>query len=121
MQQFQNAKELGTASAEEWTKGLDRQGQERTDDAIRWEQWDTKGGLRKVNSRPLPKPATTGIPNVESKDSNVKSDTFPEDNKKLRVVSLARPEGENASAVPHSARNISGESCERCGELALQN
>ena len=52
--QFEVAKELGTASAEEWIKGLARQGQERLEEVIRWEQWEAKGGLKRVNTRPKP-------------------------------------------------------------------
>ena len=50
--QLQDAKELGSGSAEEWIKGLENEGQERCNDAARWEQWEVKGGLKKVNIRP---------------------------------------------------------------------
>lgn len=45
-------KELGAASADEWAKGLAAEGKERINDAIRWEQWEARGGLKKVNVRP---------------------------------------------------------------------
>ena len=57
--QFQHARELGSASAEEWIKGLENEGKERSNDAARWEQWEAKGGLKKVNSRPNTR--TTGL------------------------------------------------------------
>ncbi|MCJ1434653.1 hypothetical protein MMC27_004022 [Xylographa pallens] len=50
--QLQGAKELGSGSAEEWIKGLENEGQEKCNDAARWEQWEVKGGLKKVNVRP---------------------------------------------------------------------
>ena len=49
--QLQGAKELGSGSAEEWIKGLENEGQEKCNDAVRWEQWEAKGGLKKVNVR----------------------------------------------------------------------
>ncbi|MCJ1370337.1 hypothetical protein MMC20_001550, partial [Loxospora ochrophaea] len=54
---FENARELGPGAAEEWIKGLEREGRERIDDAARWEHYEAKGGLKKINSRPNPKNA----------------------------------------------------------------
>ena len=54
-QRFEDVKALGPATAEEWVKGLDQDGKDRMSDAARWEQWEAKGGLRKVNFRPAPK------------------------------------------------------------------
>ena len=59
--QFETAKELGVASAEEWTKGLAHQGQQCLEDIIRWEQWDSKGGLKNVNSCPTSKAAVSSV------------------------------------------------------------
>lgn len=53
--QLEEVRELGAASADEWTKGLAGEGREQVDDAIRWEKWESKGGLRKVNTRPQAK------------------------------------------------------------------
>ncbi|MCJ1287967.1 hypothetical protein MMC26_007320 [Xylographa opegraphella] len=55
--QLQVVKDLGPGSAEEWIKGLENEGQERYNDAARWEQWELKGGLKKVNIRPNSKTA----------------------------------------------------------------
>ena len=55
---FNKVKELGPGSVEEWIKGLDGERKESLQDAIRWEQWEAKGGLRKVNSRPSAKAST---------------------------------------------------------------
>ncbi|KAL9606203.1 MAG: hypothetical protein Q9179_000600 [Wetmoreana sp. 5 TL-2023] len=58
-QQLNDVRELGAASADEWSKGLADEGRERVNDAIRWEQWEAKGGLKKVNTRPQVKAITT--------------------------------------------------------------
>lgn len=49
------ARSLGAASADEWFKGLPTEGKARIDDSTRWEQWEFKGGLKKINVRPPPK------------------------------------------------------------------
>ncbi|KAL8943550.1 MAG: hypothetical protein Q9216_001008 [Gyalolechia sp. 2 TL-2023] len=54
-QKLDRVKELGAASADEWSKGLAEEGRERINNAIRWEQWEAKGGLKKVNLRPQAK------------------------------------------------------------------
>lgn len=51
--QFEIIRDLGDASAEEWTKGLETEGKDRCNEATRWEQWEAKGGLKKVNMRPM--------------------------------------------------------------------
>lgn len=56
--QLTEVRELGSASAEEWIKGLPGEGKDHVGDAIRWEQWEAKGGLKKVNARPPIKAAT---------------------------------------------------------------
>ena len=50
--QLDQVRELGSASAEEWIKGLDMEGKEKLNDAARWEIWEAKGGLAKVNTKP---------------------------------------------------------------------
>ncbi|KAL8798632.1 MAG: hypothetical protein Q9182_006507 [Xanthomendoza sp. 2 TL-2023] len=60
-QQLDDVRELGIASADEWNKGLAEEGKERINDAIRWEQWEAKGGLKKVNIRPQAKVTTPMI------------------------------------------------------------
>ncbi|KAL8819031.1 MAG: hypothetical protein Q9223_002454 [Gallowayella weberi] len=60
-QQLDDVRELGIASADEWSKGLAEEGKERINDAIRWEQWEAKGGLKKVNMRPHAKATTPMI------------------------------------------------------------
>ena len=52
------ARALGAPSVEEWMKGLTSEGKERHDDAVRWEQWEARGGLKKVNAKPPVKHST---------------------------------------------------------------
>ena len=49
--EFDEARALGSASAAEWIKGLAGRGQKCLEEIIRWEQWESKGGLKKVNAR----------------------------------------------------------------------
>lgn len=53
--EFENVKAMGPATFEEWIKGLESTGKGKLADAARWEQWETNGGLRHVNSRSLAK------------------------------------------------------------------
>lgn len=41
-------RELGAATAEEWSKGLEADGREKAADSARWEQWELAGGFRTV-------------------------------------------------------------------------
>ncbi|KAL8791050.1 MAG: hypothetical protein Q9213_000257 [Squamulea squamosa] len=75
-QQLDNVRELGTAPTDEWSKGLNDMGGERRLDAVRWEQWEAKGGLRKVNTRPQSKIAaplttTASAPDLPPKPPNI--------------------------------------------------
>lgn len=54
-QRFEKVKTMGSATAEEWVKGLEQEGKDSMSDVARWEQWESKGGLRKVNFRPASK------------------------------------------------------------------
>ena len=91
--QFETAKELGVASAEEWTKGLAHQGQQCLEDTIRWEQWDSKGGLKNVNSRPSPKPIL----------SNVRGETYSDRSTPQSMAFSTKSEGDQASPLATSA------------------
>jgi hypothetical protein len=44
--EFDEVKALGSATAEEWVKGLETNGKEKLADAARWEQWEMSGGLK---------------------------------------------------------------------------
>jgi hypothetical protein len=41
-------KELGAATAEEWAKGLEKDGKEKAADVARWEHWESAGGFQAV-------------------------------------------------------------------------
>lgn len=76
MLRLENARELGNASTDEWIKGLDSEGKDRLNEAVRWEQWDAKGGLRKVNLRSHSKSAIAqGSTFNGTKASNIKGGT----------------------------------------------
>lgn len=50
-QEFFTVKSMGTATAEEWLKGLDCRGKERRSDASRWENWAIlSGGLKQMRA-----------------------------------------------------------------------
>ena len=50
--EFDEVKAMGSATAEEWVKGLETNGKEKLTDAARWEQWENSGGLKALrNSR----------------------------------------------------------------------
>lgn len=104
MLRLENAKELGTASTDEWIKGLNSEGRDRLNEAVRWEQWDAKGGLKKVNLRSHPKSATTQGSNFNvTKASNIKGGT-PSDRSTPQGVRLSTicsaDSGSPASASP---------------------
>lgn len=67
--EFEDVKALGTATAEEWLKGLDGRGKERRNDASRWERWEASGGLVRMQ-------ASEASTSTESKnDTNKPSQT----------------------------------------------
>lgn len=47
-QEFEDVKVLGTATVEEWLKGLDSKGREVRNDAARWERWESSGGIERM-------------------------------------------------------------------------
>jgi hypothetical protein len=47
-QEFFAVKAMGSATAEEWLKGLDNRGKERKTDATRWERWEANGGVTRM-------------------------------------------------------------------------
>ncbi|KAL2066599.1 hypothetical protein VTL71DRAFT_2670 [Oculimacula yallundae] len=65
--EFADVKDMGTATAEEWLKGLERRGKERRTDATRWERWEANGGIAKMlgqgtQARNPDNPAALSIP-----------------------------------------------------------
>ncbi|RDL38233.1 uncharacterized protein BP5553_02573 [Venustampulla echinocandica] len=47
---FDEAKALGAAPAEEWLKGLENRGRERRTDAARWERYESLGGVATMSN-----------------------------------------------------------------------
>ncbi len=99
--QLNEVKELGPASAEEWIKGLDGDGKERCNDAMRWEQWEAKGGLKKVNQRPhLKALATNGPTNAVPSAVNIKGEIQSERSTPQSIPFSSRCNGEYGSPAP---------------------
>ena len=74
LEMFHRAKRLGQDHAEQFFKDVAATRKAQAEDVERWEQWEAKGGLLKVNARPKPRsnPSTR-----QSSDSTVHS-TRPE-------------------------------------------
>lgn len=61
--EFFKAKDMGTAAAEEWIKGLDDLGKDRRNDAVRWERWEAVGGLQRMHASAPSEKAPVVLPN----------------------------------------------------------
>lgn len=46
--EYLEVKTMGSATAEEWVKGLDDRGAERRNDAARWDKWESSGGVLRM-------------------------------------------------------------------------
>ncbi|KAH7370759.1 hypothetical protein BKA65DRAFT_562688 [Rhexocercosporidium sp. MPI-PUGE-AT-0058] len=46
--EFEEVKSMGSATAEEWLKGLEGRGKELRLDAARWERWEASGGIARM-------------------------------------------------------------------------
>lgn len=66
-QEFFKVKALGSGTAEEWIKGLETRGKDRRLDLVRWERWESSGGLQRMRSKE----------SVESNATNGKVDPRP--------------------------------------------
>lgn len=47
--EFLDVQTMGSATAEEWLKGLDDRGKERRNDSMRWERWEASGGIARIH------------------------------------------------------------------------
>ena len=72
---FEIVKENGSDSASQWIEGLEAEGQEKLQEIAKWEQWESKGGLRKVNAKQGVKIVSSGKQGSVIQPSK---DTFPE-------------------------------------------
>ncbi|KFY98297.1 hypothetical protein V498_01562 [Pseudogymnoascus sp. VKM F-4517 (FW-2822)] len=50
-QEFFRVKALGSGTAEEWIKGLETRGKDKRLDLVRWERWESSGGLQRMRSK----------------------------------------------------------------------
>lgn len=50
-QEFFKVKALGSGTAEEWIKGLETRGKDKRLDLVRWERWESSGGLQRMRSK----------------------------------------------------------------------
>lgn len=66
--EFDDVKAMGSATAEEWLKGLDGRGRDRRIDAARWELWDLGGGTGRLRDAHKQR-FTTTLPHPPSKQS----------------------------------------------------
>jgi hypothetical protein len=48
--EFSEVQCMGSATAEEWLKGLEERGKERRNDASRWEKWEASGGVIRMRA-----------------------------------------------------------------------
>lgn len=110
--EFYEVKVMGTATAEEWLKGLDDKGKLRKSDAARWERWDASGGVLRMRttepSEILARPqrrtivaavTTNAAPNVQSSlRPMIGHPTLP--NKPVYAVALTTNNFNHANAHP---------------------
>lgn len=99
-QRLASARELGSASADEWIKGLDAEGKDRLSEAFRWEQWEAKGGLKKVNLRPLRATTIPGHTTTGPKGSNQKNGTHSDRSTPRLPSRLGGDSGSPSSSSP---------------------
>lgn len=87
------------------------EGKERLEDVVRWEQWEAKGGLKKVNQPPHIKPlgvggsATIGI-KPENKKTGAHSDRLTPQGLRLPPKPIVDSDGP-AMITPVAPPNIS--------------
>ena len=113
---FDKVKELGPASAEEWIKGLDHEGKERANDAVRWEQWEARGGLRKVNLRPQPKTMVIPVTSAAQIDADtIKIEVQPLHSTLGNAIPQNNPTGgcynSGPTVMPGSVNHAQTETC----------
>lgn len=49
IEEFEKAKAMGTATTEEWLKGLEQRGKDARNDAARWERFEAGGGVMRMH------------------------------------------------------------------------
>jgi hypothetical protein len=71
--ELDEAKTLSLAAAEEWYKGLEMSGKQALADAMRWEQWETSGGLLSLATQQHKPFLTTAVHRTGSYSSSTSS------------------------------------------------
>lgn len=100
-QEFFTVKAMGTATAEEWLKGLDPRGKERRSDASRWVNWAvSSGGLKQMRSVLYP---GYRIPQVPIVDRIAISETATEVNSISQIPGLGLSYDNSRAATPSAA------------------
>lgn len=94
--EFMEVKSMGSATAEEWLKGLEDRGKERRNDSVRWERWEASGGVARMRStepQATAKPATqaTNFTLSVTTPSNGHVPTLPDRNPSVPQASRLPP------------------------------
>ena len=109
-QEFERVKALGSATAEEWIKGLDGRGKERRNDAARWDRWETSAGvmlmrkLGRVEDRNLERQhfSDNGIPGIPPSAVNGNGQFYQKVNLQPQVAPLPSTQ---SSQLPKLSQN----------------
>ncbi|OWO97618.1 hypothetical protein B2J93_8599 [Marssonina coronariae] len=75
--EFEEVKAMGSATAEEWLKGLDRRGHDRRNDAARWERWEFNGGIERIRCLHKLQPPTSALPQAPLATTLPKTASLP--------------------------------------------
>lgn len=101
--EFLEVKSMGSATAEEWLKGLDNRGKERRNDSLRWERWEGSGGVARMRitelqstSKPTTQVNNVAIPvttpsSTRGPTPNAHGPTFAENDQNAPLVSHLPP------------------------------
>ena len=89
---FEQVKALGEGSTEEWLKGLPVQANAQLADYTRFEKWELKGGLKKVNHRsPSKSSSVSEAMRVDEKPDGKSIDHIDLSNKRSAIQGQSGP------------------------------
>ncbi|TGO43097.1 hypothetical protein BHYA_0003g00510 [Botrytis hyacinthi] len=82
--EFESVKAMGSATIEEWLKGLEDRGKERRNDSARWERWEANGGIVRIKtpdhhdpSKQIPAAITSNTDSIPTKGQQVLINSGP--------------------------------------------
>ncbi|KAK6598374.1 hypothetical protein H4I95_08984 [Botrytis cinerea] len=82
--EFESVKAMGSATIEEWLKGLEDRGKERRNDSARWERWEASGGIIRIKapdqhdpSKQIPAAIASGTDLIPTKGQQVLINSGP--------------------------------------------